>query len=179
MPPDYWDVGPEILEQTAGQVNAFVSAVGTGGTLAGATRYLKERNAKIVIGCADPYGGAMWSWFTNGNTETNDGDSFAEGIGQSCVTKNLEGLSVDSAWRIRDQDALTILYQLMCGRPSSVDGARPSRRYFATPVRSINQSSSIRNGRRPTDRRRIVRRYPSRQVLIRKSLSAHHHTWGR
>jgi cysteine synthase A len=55
----------------------------------------------------------MWSWFTNGNTDTNDGDSFAEGIGQSRVTKNLEGLAVDGAWRIPDQDALTILYQLM------------------------------------------------------------------
>ena len=54
----------------------------------------------------------MWSWFTNGNTDTNDGDSFAEGIGQSRVTKNLEGLAVDRAWRIPDQDALTILYQL-------------------------------------------------------------------
>ena len=41
--------------------------------------------------CADPYGAAMWSWFTNGNTETKDGDSYAEGIGQTRVTKNLEG----------------------------------------------------------------------------------------
>jgi cysteine synthase A len=55
----------------------------------------------------------MWSWFTNGNTETNDGDSFAEGIGQGRVTKNIEGISVDRAWRIPDQDALTILYQVL------------------------------------------------------------------
>jgi len=109
----YRTTGPEIWEQTAGQVSAFVSTVGSGGTLAGTTWYLKERNPKIVIGCADPYGSAMWSWFTNGNTDTNDGDSFAEGIGQSRVTKNLEGLAVDRAWRIPDQDALTILYQLM------------------------------------------------------------------
>ena len=68
---------------------------------------------RVVIGCADPYGSAMWSWFTNRNTDTNDGDSFAEGIGQSRVTKNLEGLAVDRAWRIPDQDALTILYQLV------------------------------------------------------------------
>src|SRR6476620_5527238 len=109
----YRTTGPEIWEQTAGQVSAFVSAVGTGGTLAGTTRYLKERNPKIFIGCADPYGAAMWSWFTNGNTETHDGVSFAEGIGQSRVTKNLEGLAVDRAWRIPDQDALIILYQLL------------------------------------------------------------------
>jgi cysteine synthase A len=109
----YRTTGPEIWEQTAGNVSAFVSAVGTGGTLGGTARYLKERNPQIIIGCADPYGAAMWSWFTNGNTDTNDGDSFAEGIGQSRVTKNIEGLAVDRAWRIPDQDALTILYQLL------------------------------------------------------------------
>ena len=109
----YRTTGPEIWDQTKGAVSAFVSAVGTGGTLGGTTLYLKERNPKIMIGCADPYGAAMWSWFTKGNTETNDGDSFAEGIGQGRVTKNLEGIAVDVAWRIPDQDALTILYQLL------------------------------------------------------------------
>jgi len=109
----YRTTGPEIWEQTQGQVNAFVSAVGTGGTLAGTALYLRERNPHIAIGCADPYGAAMWSWFINGNTETNDGDSFAEGIGQGRVTKNLEGLAVDAAWRIPDQEALTILYQVL------------------------------------------------------------------
>ncbi len=109
----YRTTGPEIWEQTAGEVSAFVSAVGTGGTLGGTTSYLKERNPHIVVGCADPYGAAMWSWFTNGNTDIKDGDSFAEGIGQSRVTKNLEGIAVDGAWRIPDQDALTILYQLL------------------------------------------------------------------
>jgi cysteine synthase A len=82
----YRTTGPEIWEQTAGEVTGFVSAVGTGGTLAGTTLYLKERNPRITVGCADPYGAAMWSWFTNGNTDTKDGDSFAEGIGQSRVT---------------------------------------------------------------------------------------------
>lgn len=109
----YRTTGPEIWEQTGGKVSAFVSAVGTGGTLGGTTLYLKERNPNVFVGCADPYGAAMWSWFTNGNTDTNDGDSFAEGIGQGRVTKNLEGISVDGAWRIPDQDALTILYQLL------------------------------------------------------------------
>lgn len=109
----YRTTGPEIWQQTGGEVTAFVSAVGTGGTLAGTSLYLTEQNPRITIGCADPYGAGMWSWFTNGNTETNDGDSFAEGIGQSRVTKNLEGLAVDNAWRIPDQDALTILYYLL------------------------------------------------------------------
>ena len=97
----YRTTGPEIWEQTGGEVTAFVSAVGTGGTLAGTALYLKERNPKIAAVCADPYGAAMWSWFTNGNTDTKDGDSFAEGIGQMRVTKNLEGIVIDRAYRIR------------------------------------------------------------------------------
>ena len=88
----YRSTGPEIWKQTEGKVSAFVAAVGTGGTLAGVSTYLKEQNPKIEIVCADPYGAAMWSWFTNGNLETNDGDSIAEGIGQGRVTKNIEGV---------------------------------------------------------------------------------------
>jgi cysteine synthase A len=109
----YHSTGPEIWQQTKGQVNAFVAAVGTGGTLAGTTTYLKEQNPNVAAVCADPYGAAMWSWFTNGNTDTNDGDSFAEGIGQGRVTKNIEGITVDKAYRIDDQTALTIVYQLL------------------------------------------------------------------
>ncbi|HEY1788186.1 MAG TPA: cysteine synthase A, partial [Verrucomicrobiae bacterium] len=105
--------GPEIWEQTNGAVTAFVASVGTGGTLAGTTLCLKERNPKIAAVCADPYGAAMWSWFTKGDTETRDGDSFAEGIGQTRVTRNLEGVSVDRAYRVSDQEALTIVYQLL------------------------------------------------------------------
>jgi cysteine synthase A len=109
----YQSTGSEIWEQTSGEVTAFVSSVGTGGTLAGTAMYLKERNPKIATVCADPYGAAMWSWFNNGNTDTKDGDSFAEGIGQTRVTKNLEGIVIDRAYRIKDQTALTIVYQLL------------------------------------------------------------------
>jgi cysteine synthase A len=109
----YRMTGPEIWEQTKGEVTAFVSAVGTGGTLAGTSSFLKERNPKITVVCADPFGAAMWSWFTQGHTDVKDGDSEAEGIGQTRVTKNLEGISVDQAYRIPDQDALTIVYQLL------------------------------------------------------------------
>ena len=109
----YRSTGPEIWKQTEGKVSAFVTAVGTGGTLAGVSSYLKEQNPKIQIVCADPYGAAMWSWFTNGNLETNDGDSIAEGIGQGRITKNVEGIKVDRAYRIPDQIGLTIVYQLL------------------------------------------------------------------
>ena len=109
----YRSTGPEIWKQTEGKITAFVAAVGTGGTLAGVSTYLKEQNSKIQIVCADPYGAAMWSWFTNGNLETNDGDSIAEGIGQGRVTKNIEGVKVDRAYRVPDQIGLTIVYQLL------------------------------------------------------------------
>jgi cysteine synthase A len=109
----YRTTGPEIWQQTAGEVSAFVSAVGTGGTLAGTALYLKERNNDVAIVCADPYGAAMWSWFTNGHTGVKDGESYAEGIGQTRVTKNLEGIVVERAYRIPDQTALTIVYQLL------------------------------------------------------------------
>ena len=105
--------GPEIWEQTAGQVNAFVSAVGTGGTLAGIALFLKEKNKEVTTVCADPYGAGMWSWFTRGNTDIQDGDSYAEGIGQTRVTKNLEDIVIDRAYRITDQEAVAIVYQLL------------------------------------------------------------------
>lgn len=109
----YETTGPEIWEQTCGGVNAFVSSIGTGGTLAGTTQFLKERNPGILAVCADPFGAAMWSWFTHGNLDTHDGDSLAEGIGQMRVTKNLEGIVMDKAYRIRDQTALTIIHHLL------------------------------------------------------------------
>jgi cysteine synthase A len=89
-----------------------VASVGTGGTLAGTTNFLKEKNPRVASVCADPYGAAMWSWFKNHNLETKDGDSFAEGIGQGRVTKNIEGFEVDEAYRIPDQEAFTIIHQL-------------------------------------------------------------------
>jgi cysteine synthase A len=105
--------GPEIWEQTAGEVSGFVASIGTGGTLAGTSTFLKEKNRKIKAGCADPYGAAMYSWFKNGNLETKDGDSYAEGIGQMRVTENLKDIAVDDAYRVTDQSALSIVYQLM------------------------------------------------------------------
>ena len=108
----YHTTGPEIWEQTGGEVTAFVSVVGTGGTLAGTATFLKERNPEVMTVCADPFGAAMWSWFTLGKTDVHGGNSVAEGIGQTRVTRNLEGVSVDRAYRIPDQAALTIVHHL-------------------------------------------------------------------
>jgi len=109
----YRTTGPEIWEQTSGEVTGFVASVGTGGTLAGTSLFLKQKNPKVKAVCADPYGAAMYSWFKNGNLETKDGDSFAEGIGQMRVTENLKGIEIDDAYRVTDQSALSIVYQLL------------------------------------------------------------------
>ncbi len=109
----YKTTGPEIWRQTNHEVTGFVASIGTGGTIAGTSLFLKEQNPKITVACADPYGAAMWSWFTRGDTAINDGDSVAEGIGQGRVTQNLAGLAVDRAYRIDDQTALTIINQLL------------------------------------------------------------------
>jgi cysteine synthase len=109
----YRTTGPEIWEQTGGEVTGFVSAVGTGGTLGGTGMFLKEQKREITIACADPYGAAMWTWFTRGNTDSHEGNSIAEGIGQTRVTRNLAGVAVDRAYRIDDQTALTIVHHLL------------------------------------------------------------------
>jgi cysteine synthase A len=105
--------GPEIWEQTSGEVTGFVASVGTGGTLAGTSLFLKQQNPEVKAVCADPYGAAMYSWFKNGDLKTKDGDSFAEGIGQTRVTENLKDIVIDDAYRVTDQSALSIVYQLM------------------------------------------------------------------
>jgi cysteine synthase A len=109
----YRTTGPEIWEQTSGEVTGFVASIGTGGTLAGTALFLKEQNPKVKAICADPYGAAMYSWFKQGNLEIKDGDSYAEGIGQMRVTENLKGIVIDDAYRVTDQSALSVVYQLL------------------------------------------------------------------
>jgi cysteine synthase A len=75
--------------------------------------FLKKQNPEIKAVCADPYGAATYSRFKNGDLNTKDGDSFAEGIGQMRVTENLKGIVIDEAYRITDQLALSIIYQLL------------------------------------------------------------------
>jgi len=103
--------GPEIYEQLGGAVDGFVCACGTGGTLAGVGLALKARNDKIRIGLADPHGAALYSWYTSGELKA-EGSSITEGIGQGRITRNLEGAPVDAAYRIPDDEALRIVFDL-------------------------------------------------------------------
>jgi cysteine synthase A len=104
--------GPEIWDQTNGKVDGFICAVGSGGTLAGVAEALKARNPDIAIGLADPYGAALYSWYSDGVLKS-EGTSITEGIGQGRITANLEGLAVDHAFRITDEEAVSILFDLI------------------------------------------------------------------
>lgn len=108
----YETTGPEIWRQTEGRVDGFVCAVGTGGTLAGVGMFLKERKPDVVVGLADPKGAALFSWYTSGELKM-EGESISEGIGQSRITRNLEGAPVDRAWQIPDDEALPIVFDLL------------------------------------------------------------------
>src|SRR5690606_28808342 len=95
--------GPEIWEQTGGKVDGFICAVGSGGTLAGVSMALKERNKDIQIGIADPEGAALFNYYAHGELKA-EGNSITEGIGQGRITANLEGAEVDRAYRISDAE---------------------------------------------------------------------------
>lgn len=104
--------GPEIWEQCEGQVDAWVSATGTGGTYAGVALFLKERRPSLRCVLADPYGSALYQWATSGELRS-EGSSVTEGIGNSRVTANLAGAPIDDAVRIDDPEALRTIYELL------------------------------------------------------------------
>ncbi len=108
----YETTGAEIWEQTDGKVDGFICAIGTGGTLAGVAMALRERKKDVVIGCADPMGAAMYSYFTTGELKS-EGSSITEGIGQGRITDNLVGLEVDAPFQIHDEEAVTVCFQLL------------------------------------------------------------------
>jgi cysteine synthase A len=104
--------GPEIWRDTDGKVDAFICAVGSGGTLGGVSMALKAKNKDVVIAIADPGGAALYNWYKNGELKA-EGTSITEGIGQGRITANLEGVAVDQAFRIEDRDWLPVLYGLI------------------------------------------------------------------
>ena len=108
----YETTGPEIWEQTGGEVDGFICAVGTGGTLAGVARALRERKPGVRIGLADPPGAALYSYFTTGELKM-EGSSITEGIGQGRITRNLEGLEVDFACQVPDAETVQTVFDLV------------------------------------------------------------------
>jgi len=108
----YETTGPEIWAQTDGKVDVFVSAVGTGGTLAGVAMALKERNPRIKIYLADPLGSAIYNYYAKGELKA-EGNSISEGIGNGRITKNLEGAPLDGWFQVTDEEMLPVLFNLV------------------------------------------------------------------
>ncbi|MEP5567865.1 MAG: cysteine synthase A [Halioglobus sp.] len=105
--------GAEIWEQTDGKVDGFICAVGTGGTLAGVSSALKDKNPGISIGLADPCGASLRSYFNTGELETSEGNSIIEGVGINHVTDNVAAAQVDTAFSIPDEEALPLIFDLL------------------------------------------------------------------
>jgi len=109
----YVSTGPEIWDETGGKVDGFICAVGSGGTLAGVSRYLKEKNSKIAIGVADPRGAAMYHYFKDGEAKSTEGGSITEGIGLGRVTEIVKEMIVDKAYLIPDDEAVPLVFELL------------------------------------------------------------------
>ena len=104
--------GPEIWTQLNGKVDGFTCAVGTGGTLAGVSKYLKEKKDDVKIFLSDPYGSALYNYYKKDELKA-EGNSITEGIGQGRITENLKHLVVDDAVRINDKEALEMIFKLL------------------------------------------------------------------
>ena len=112
----------EIWTQTAGQIHGFICSVGTGGTLAGVSIGLKEKNKNIKIALADPMGSSLYSYIKF-NKLQNSGDSITEGIGTARITKNFEKALVDDAFQVSDNEALEIIFKLKEDQNISLGGS--------------------------------------------------------
>ena len=106
------ETAAEIWQDTGGRIDGFVSAVGTGGTLAGVGMGLKERNKDIVVALADPMGAALYNYYAHGELKS-EGTSITEGIGQSRITANLQGAPIDDQFQIPDTEALPLIFDLV------------------------------------------------------------------
>ena len=109
----YVSTGPEIWQQTDGKVDGFICSVGTGGTLAGTSTFLREMKKDIVIGCADPRGAAMYNLFAHGEAKATEGGSITEGIGLGRVTPIIEDIKCEKAYLIPDEEAVPIVFDLL------------------------------------------------------------------
>jgi cysteine synthase A len=109
----YVSTGPEIWQQTEGTVDGFICSIGTGGTVAGVSTFLREQRRDVVIGVADPRGAAMYDLFTRGEAKPSEGGSITEGIGLGRVTNIIEDMRVDHAYLIPDEEAVPVIFDLI------------------------------------------------------------------
>ena len=108
----YETTGPEIWEQTDGKLDGFVCSSGTGGTIAGVSSFLKEKNKDIKIYLSDPTGSSLYNYLENGELKS-EGNSITEGIGSSRITANFAKATIDGAFSISDHESLPVLFDLI------------------------------------------------------------------
>ena len=108
----YNNTGKEIWNQTKGKIDGFICSSGTGGTIAGVGKALKEKNDKVKIYLSDPKGSALYN-FIKFNELKIEGNSITEGIGNSRITANFKEAPIDGAYSINDHEALTEIYKLI------------------------------------------------------------------
>ena len=109
----YTSTAPEIWNDTGGKIDGFICSVGSGGTLAGVSRYLKDKKKDVVIGVADPRGAAMYHLFKDGEAKLTEGGSITEGIGLGRVTAIVKEMIIDKAYLIPDEEAVPIIFDLL------------------------------------------------------------------
>jgi cysteine synthase A len=109
----YVSTGPEIWRDTNGRIDGFVCSIGTGGTIAGASTYLREQKADIAIGVADPRGAAMYHLFKDGKPTVTEGSSITEGIGLARITPVIEDIEVSHSYQIPDEEAVPIIFDTL------------------------------------------------------------------
>ena len=158
--------GPEIWRDTGGKVDGFICTIGTGGTIAGTSTYLREQKSDIVIGVADPRGAAMYNLFAHGEAKPSEGGSITEGIGLGRVTPIIEDIKVDKAYLIPDEEAVPIIFDLLEHEGLCLGGSS-----------GINVAGAVRLakelGTRPHHRDDAVRlRYPLSDQAVQSGLPA-------
>jgi cysteine synthase A len=109
----YVSTGPEIWQQTDGKIDGFICSIGTGGTVAGVSIFLREKKKDIAIGIADPRGAAMYNLFKTGEAKASEGGSITEGIGLGRVTPIIDDIKVDKPYLIPDEEAVPIIFDLL------------------------------------------------------------------
>jgi len=109
----YVSTGPEIWADTEGKIDGFICSIGTGGTIAGVSTFLREKKKDIVIGVADPRGAAMYNLFAHGDAKVSEGGSVSEGIGLGRVTNIIQDIKVDHAYLVPDEEAIPLIFDLL------------------------------------------------------------------
>ncbi len=150
----YVSTAPELWDDTGGKIDGFICAVGSGGTLAGVSRYLKEKNKDIVIGVADPRGAAMYHLFKDGQAKATDGGSITEGIGLGRVTAIVKQMIVDKAYLIPDEEALPLIFDTMLHEGLCLGGS--SGINIAGAIRLAKESRPRKNNRHHPCRLRLT-----------------------